>query len=122
MLPLVFLLALPLAAAPARIVVDTDCGAFGDDGGALVMLLRSPEKAAVEGVTVVSGNVWAAESAGYVARILKLLGGPRPPVYLGAQAPLVHTAAMADREGELKFRGAFRSPPPAGRAAGKPTR
>lgn len=119
MLPLAILLALPLAAAPARLIVDTDCAAFGDDGGVLVMLLRSPEKVAVTGITLVSGNVWALASTGYVERIVKLLGGPRPPLFLGAQAPLVHTAAMADREGTLKFRGAFASPPGAG-AARKP--
>ena len=120
MLPLAILLALPLAAAPARVIVDTDCGAFGDDGGVLVMLLRSPEKAAVEGITVVSGNVWALASAGHVERILKLAGAPRTPLFLGAQAPLVHTAAMADREGKLEFRGAFASPPPPAGPARKP--
>ncbi len=119
MVALAVLLALPLAAAPAKVIVDTDCGAFGDDGGALVMLLRSPGKVAVDGITLVSGNVWAAKSAVYVPRILDRVGGARPPVFLGAQAPLVHTAAMADREGKLEFRGAFASPPPHG-AATKP--
>jgi inosine-uridine nucleoside N-ribohydrolase len=110
MLALAVLLALP-------VIVDTDCAAFGDDGGALVMLLRSQEKVTVEGISLVSGNVWAVESARHVPRILERIGGPRPPLFHGAQMPLVHTAAMADREGKLEFRGAFASqPPPAGPA------
>jgi inosine-uridine nucleoside N-ribohydrolase len=62
------------AISPKIIVFDTDCGFFGDDGSALAMVLRSPDKVQVAGITVVSGNVWAAESARYVSEILGLLG------------------------------------------------
>jgi len=68
-----------LAAAappPGKIVFDTDCGFFGDDGVALAMVLRSPAKVQVSAITAVSGNVWAAQSAGYLAEILGLLGHP----------------------------------------------
>jgi len=96
--------------APDKIVFDTDCGFFGDDGAALVMALRSPEKVHVDAITAVSGNVWAAESAGYLTEILRLLGHPEIKPYVGAQMPLVHTAAMAKMEGPIEFLGAFGNP------------
>ena len=104
-----------LAAAPPtsvdKIVFDTDCGYFGDDGAALVMLLRSPEKVHVTAITAVSGNVWAAQSAAYLTEILGLLGHPEIKPYVGAQMPLIHTADMAKLEGPLEFQGAFGDPP-----------
>jgi inosine-uridine nucleoside N-ribohydrolase len=108
------------AAAPAadEVVFDTDCGFFGDDGAALAMVLRSPEKVHVSAITAVSGNVWGAESAGYLTEILGLLGHPDIKPYVGAQVPLIHTAAMAKLEGPLEFQGAFAIPvklAPAGR-------
>ncbi len=112
------------AQQPARVVVDTDSGFFGDDGQALVMLLRSPEKAAVEGITVVSGNVWAPQGVEYTLHILKLLGKGRVPVYEGAHLPLVHTPELAGEQaarwGPLRFRGAFGEPYPASRAMLQP--
>jgi purine nucleosidase len=106
------LLLLPLAAAPPEpIVFDTDCGFFGDDGSALVMVLRSPDKVRVAAATTVSGNVWASESAGYVSEILGLLGHREIKPYIGAQLPLIHTADMAKMEGALEFQGAFSHPP-----------
>src|ERR1051325_11730566 len=103
---------LTAAAASARetVIVDTDCGVFGDDGAALVMLLRSPSQVNITGITLTSGNVWAAQSAGYVVHILELLK-LQVPVYAGLQFPLIHTAAMAHeserRWGKLEFSGAF---------------
>jgi len=47
--------------ASGQIHVDTDSGYFTDDGVALTMLLRSPRRADVKGISVVSGNVWARE-------------------------------------------------------------
>jgi len=106
------LLLLPaVASAAGTIVFDTDCGFFGDDGSALVMVLRSPEKVQVAAVTVVSGNVWAAESAGYLTEILGLLGHPEIHPYVGAQLPLIHSADMARLEAPLQFQGAFANPP-----------
>jgi inosine-uridine nucleoside N-ribohydrolase len=98
------------APASDKIVFDTDCGFFGDDGAALAMVLRSPEKVNVEAVTLVSGNVWAAESAGYVTEILGLLGHPEIKPYVGAQMPIVHTVDMAKLEAPLEFQGAFGNP------------
>lgn len=101
------------SAAPARevIIFDTDCGVFGDDGAALVMLARSPEQVSLAGVTTVPGNVWPDQAAEYIQHILSLLRKPQIPVYTGAAAPLIHTAAMAHesarRWGALEFMGAF---------------
>src|SRR5580693_69068 len=102
------LLAAAAAAAQREIVVvDTDSGLFGDDGAALVMLMRSPAQVSVLGVTVVPGNVWAAQGAEYMLHILDLLKRPMVPVYTGAATPLLHTAAMAHesarRWGKLEF-------------------
>ena len=99
------------AAGREVVLVDTDSGLFGDDGAALVMLLRSPEQVTVAGVTVVPGNVWPAQGAEYMLHILDLLKRPQVQVYTGAQAPLLHTAAMAReaerRWGKLEYTGAF---------------
>ena len=107
--------------APDKIVFDTDCGFFGDDGAALAMVLRSPGKVQVSAITAVSGNVWAAESAGYLTEILALLGHPDIKPAVGAQMPLIHSADMAKLEGPLEFQGAFGNPvkfaPPGQRAA-----
>jgi inosine-uridine nucleoside N-ribohydrolase len=107
------------------IIVDTDSGLFGDDGAAVVMLLRSPAQVAVSGITIVPGNVWPGEGAADMLHILDLLGRPDVAVYRGAEEPLVHTAAMAReyerRWGPLEFTGAFaKSPHPAARGRGNP--
>ena len=108
------LLLAALASARETIIFDTDCGLFGDDGSSLVMLLRSPSKVSVSAITVVSGNVWAAQSAEYVFHILDLLKRPMM-VYSGAERPLLHTTAMAREEvrrwGPLEFTGAFAEDP-----------
>lgn len=103
------------AAAREIVIVDTDSGLFGDDGAAVTMLLRSPEQVAVSGITIVPGNVWPAQGAEYMLHILDLLKQPQTPLYLGAEAPLVHTAAMAReyarRWGGTEFIGAFAENP-----------
>src|SRR5579872_422820 len=92
---------LPAIGAAAReiVIVDTDSGLFGDDGAAVVMLLRSPEQVAVAGITIVPGNVWSPQGAEYMLHILDLLKQPQVPLYLGAEVPLLHTAAMAREYG-----------------------
>ena len=103
------------AAGRETIIIDTDSGLFGDDGAAVVMLLRSPAQVAVSGITVVPGNVWAAQGAEYMLHILDLLKRPDVPLYRGAEEPLMHTAAMAReyarRWGPLAFMGAFAQEP-----------
>jgi inosine-uridine nucleoside N-ribohydrolase len=97
------------------VIFDTDSGLFGDDGAALVMLLRSPDKVTVQAITVVPGNVWAPQGAEYQFHILDLLHRPQIPVFIGAHAPLLHTAAMAKeaerRWGAIAYMGAFGADP-----------
>jgi len=111
-------LAFALAAFAAdreTVLIDTDSGVFGDDGAALVMLLRSPDQVNVCGITVVPGNVWAPQGAEYMFHILDLLKRPQVPVYIGAEMPLVHTAAMARESARrwmaLEYTGAFNQNP-----------
>ncbi len=104
-----------LGAGRETVVIDTDSGMFGDDGAALVMLLRSPSQVAVAGITLVPGNVWTAQGAEYTLHILDLLKQAQVPVYAGAEGPLVHTAAMAREEdrrwAKLLYTGAFAQDP-----------
>ncbi len=101
-----------------KIIFDTDPGYFNDDCQALVMLLHSPEKVEVLGITVVPGNTWPRQGAEDISQTLKLLNRAEIPVFLGAQAPLVHTAEMAkaaaERWGPFEYTGAFARPPPPG--------
>src|SRR5947209_4900235 len=104
------------SAGRETVVIDTDSGLFGDDGAAVVMLLRSADRIAVSGLTIVPGNVWGLQGAEYMLHILDLLKEPQQfPVYLGAEAPLLHTAAMsrefARRWGKVDFSGAFAEHP-----------
>ena len=93
------------------VLLDTDSGLFGDDGAALVMLLRSPALVTVQGITIVPGNVWGPQGAEYVFHILDLVKHGQITVALGATGPLIHTAAMAKeserRWGTLSYIGAF---------------
>ena len=117
----------PLVCAAGKdiVVFDTDSGLFGDDGAALVMLLRSPSQVSVQAVTLVPGNVWTLQGAEYMFNILDLLKRPLVPVYAGAEKPMLHTMEMAreaeKRWGALGYIGAFASnpasvaPPPGGK-------
>jgi inosine-uridine nucleoside N-ribohydrolase len=97
------------------VIVDTDSGLFGDDGAALVMLLRSPAQTAVHGITVTPGNVWPAQGAECVFHILDLVKRPQVPLLIGAERPLMNSAAMAReserRWGTLEYTGAFTQDP-----------
>ena len=114
-----FLFVTCLAGAAARdtVVFDTDSGLFGDDGAALVMLVRSPGQVAIQGITIVPGNVWAPQGAEYMIHILELLRRTQLQVMTGAEAPLIHTAAMSKeferRWGGLGYTGAFGQDPSA---------
>jgi inosine-uridine nucleoside N-ribohydrolase len=117
-----------LAAGHDIVLFDTDSCLFCDDGAALVMLLRTPQ-ITIPGITVVPGNVWPGQGAEYMFHILDLMKRPQLPVYTGAHAPMVHTAAMAHeserRWGKLEYMGAFADnpdevkPAPGARLTGK---
>src|ERR1700752_4387430 len=102
----ILLTAVVAAAQRETVIVDTDSGLFGDDGAALVMLLRSPE-ITIPGITIVPGNGWAPQGAEYMLHILDLLHRPEMPVYTGAEVPLTNSVAMAREEerrwGKLEY-------------------
>jgi inosine-uridine nucleoside N-ribohydrolase len=104
------------AAPPERVILDTDSGPFNDDGAALVMAARSPERVSLEAVTLVPGNTWISEGARYTSRILKLLGRAQVPLLPGAQAPLVNSPALAHVAAKqwppFEYTGAFARPAP----------
>src|SRR5215475_2214182 len=110
-------LMVPLTWAASRdtVIFDTDSGLFGDDGAALVMLLRSPTQVAVQAITVVPGNVWSAQGAEYIFQILGLSKHAQIPVLMGAAGPLVNSSAMAKeaerRWGAISYLGAFAMDP-----------
>src|SRR5580700_3968511 len=99
-------------AQPEKVIFDTDCAYFNDDGAALVMLLHRPKQVEIQGMTVVPGNFWPARGAEYMEHILKLMHRSDIPLYFGAQAPLVHTRAMTKKETGIEYLGAFATDPP----------
>lgn len=111
------LLLMPALFAAGRepVIVDTDSGFFGDDGAALTMALRSPDRVSVEGIIVTPGNVWPAQGAEYAFHILDLLGRREVPLYTGAATPLLNSAAMSREAarlwGALEYTGAFAQDP-----------
>ncbi len=124
---LVLALAVSSAAAqPELVVLDTDSAVFNDDGAALVMLLRQPEKVRLLGITVVSGNHRAAQGAEHLLHVLELLEVRDVPLFVGAHAPLVNSPERAriyqQQWGRIRFLGGFAEtgevqPPHGGRFA-----
>lgn len=115
-LPIAIALFAALAAAQTqdsadRVIFDTDCAYFNDDGAALVMLLQRPEKVNVLGLTIVPGNLWPLQGAEDMFRVLDIMRKGAIPLHLGAEAPLIHTRVMAEKEnhdwGPIEYLGAF---------------
>lgn len=80
------------AAAPHRIILDTDPGV--DDAMAIFLALRSPELK-VEAITAVSGNVPLAFTLPNALRLVEIAGRPDVPVAGGADTPLVRRLVTA---------------------------
>src|SRR6202012_4644756 len=72
-------------AAPRRVIIDTDPGV--DDAMAILLALNSPELK-VEALTVVPGNVNAAQGLENALKLVSLAGRCDVPVAGGAQHPL----------------------------------
>jgi purine nucleosidase len=72
-------------AAPQRVIIDTDPGV--DDAMAILLALNSPELT-VEALTVVPGNVEAAQGLENALKLVSLAGRCDVPVAGGAQHPL----------------------------------
>src|ERR1700733_13103662 len=80
---------------PEKVIFGTACAYFTCDGTALVILLQRPKQVEIQAITVVPGNFWPATGAVYMEHILRLMHRSDVALYFGAQAPLVHTRAMA---------------------------
>ena len=79
--------------APRQVIIDTDPGA--DDAIAIMLALNSPELA-VRALTVVAGNVPAAQGFDNARRLVSLARRCDLPVAIGAQRPLVGILTTAE--------------------------
>jgi purine nucleosidase len=79
--------------APRQVIIDTDPGA--DDAIAIMLALNSPELA-VRALTVVAGNVPAAQGLDNALRLVSLARRCDLPVAIGAQRPLVGILTTAE--------------------------
>ena len=98
-----------------RILFDTDSAVFNDDAAALAMLLQRRDAVDIEAVTVVAGTHTVAQGSEHMLHLLELFGADDVPLHLGAEAPLVNTAARAAEQerrwGPISFKGAFAEGP-----------
>ena len=78
---------------PRRVIIDTDPGA--DDAMAILLALNSPELK-VEALTVVPGNVTAAQGLENALKLAGLAGRCDVPVAGGAQHPLAQKLVTAE--------------------------
>ena len=92
-LVLILAAVLPSLAAPKKIIFDTDPGT--DDAMALMLALNSPELD-VRAVTVVPGNVVAAQGLDNALRLVSLANRCDIPVAAGAQHPLFQKLTTAE--------------------------
>jgi inosine-uridine nucleoside N-ribohydrolase len=82
----------PTAAAPHRIIIDTDPGV--DDALAILLALRSPELK-VEAITPVAGNVPLEFTLPNALKLVEIAGRTDIPVAAGARHPLVRALITA---------------------------
>ena len=87
------ILSLPCLATPKKIIIDTDPGT--DDAMALMLALNSPELD-VRAITVVPGNVTAAQGLENALRMASLANRCDIPVAAGAQHPLFQKLTTAE--------------------------
>ena len=90
---LVLAAAIPAFSAPKKIIFDTDPGT--DDAMALMLALNSPELD-VQAITVVPGNVTAAQGLDNALRMVSLANRCDIPVAAGAQHPLFQKLITAE--------------------------
>jgi inosine-uridine nucleoside N-ribohydrolase len=85
-----------LPEAPKRVIIDTDPGT--DDALAILLALNSPELK-VEALTIVPGNVTAAQGLENALKLVSLAGRTDIPVAAGAQKPLLQKLVTAETHG-----------------------
>jgi len=75
-----------------RIIIDTDCGS--DDAVAIIMALKS-DMVKVEAITTVCGNVPLELATLNALMTIEIANGQRPPLYIGAEKPLMRELVTA---------------------------
>jgi purine nucleosidase len=90
---IVLMLVIPAVSSSKKIILDTDPGS--DDAMALMLALNSPELD-VRAVTVVPGNVTAAQGLENALRMMSLANRCDIPVAAGAQHPLFQKLITAE--------------------------
>lgn len=108
------------AAAPPKVVIDTDYSTMGDDGqlGVMAAQLHAQGKIKVMGISVVSGNQWLKQGVADALKSVERLGlGGQIGVYAGANVALSHPwatiqAELAAGAGGDGYLGAWGTPEP----------
>ena len=93
LLSLAIFLAIPAAASPKKVIIDTDPGT--DDAMAIMLALNSPELD-VRALTVVAGNVVEPQGLDNALRMVSLANRCDIPVAAGAQQPLAQKLVTAE--------------------------
>ena len=106
------------AAAPEKVILDTDFSTIGDDGKVGVMAAQLHAEGVIDllGITVVAGNQWLNQGVADTLKAVERLGINRAVgVYAGARYPLVHDYRNLAQEKALWGVGGswYRRPEPA---------
>lgn len=106
------------AAAPEKVILDTDFSTIGDDGKVGVMAAQLHAQGVIDllGITVVAGNQWLNQGVADTLKAVERLGISRAVgVYAGARYPLVHDYRNLAQEKALWGVGGswYRRPEPA---------
>ena len=106
------------AAAPEKVILDTDFSTIGDDGKVGVMAAQLHAEGVIEllGITVVAGNQWLNQGVADTLKAVERLGiSSIVGVYAGARYPLVHDYGQLAQEKALWGVGGswYRRPEPA---------
>jgi len=114
----VLLFAERAAAAPQKIILDTDFSTIGDDGKVGIMAAQLHAQGVIDllGITVVAGNQWLDQGVADTLKAVERLGiADKVGVYAGARYPLVHDKRTLAQEKALWGVGGswYRRPEPA---------
>jgi purine nucleosidase len=106
------------AAAPQKVILDTDFSTIGDDGKVGVMAAQLHAERIIDllGITVVAGNQWLNQGVADTLKAVERLGiSGAVGVYAGARYPLVHDYRNLAQEKALWGVGGswYRRPEPA---------
>jgi purine nucleosidase len=113
------------AAAPPKVIIDSDFGTMNDDGQLLAIAAQLHARGRIQllGLTVVTGNQWLRQEAAEALKAVERLGIEHEVgVYAGANYPLSHHLSVIREERRLHpggddYLGAWGKPEPQSDAA-----